>query len=393
MGIGIAVQVGLAQDGFLLANGRDGTGTLLEWWSPRWEAWSLAPSFIHHEAWTAMGHSLVWLAVAAVCAFVLRRRPAQAPGAAAVTAAAVLAAGLIAASMIVPLLPADPPQPIANLGARARIAALDSFDASARPAALIFDPLRKAAAVDQVSRFTLTVAPGLRNEPQPLRVVHNGRFSLAAGRYRADVLFVDGERPGPRPLSLQLGRTGPPVASWTVDPAQGPWSTEVSLPVDVGFVGFVSGRELEQAIRAITLTPLAVTNQSARPRVPQVLAAASYGDTLVFFHDDWTGPEPDGFWVLARRPTRVTFTRDSGFDGRIPIQLRSEHTANHVTLEAPGWHHEIDLQPGEPQRLELPALSRGAISITFEAASGFIPAEVDAASKDRRSLGVWVSVH
>lgn len=392
IGIGIALQMGLAQDGFLLANGRDGIGTLLEWWSPRWEAWSLAPSFIHHEAWTAIGHSLVWLAVAAVCAIVLRRRPVQAPGAAAVTAAAVLAAGLVAASLIVPLLPADPPQPIANLRARARIAALDSFDAAARPAALIFDPARKAAAIDQVPRFTLTVAPGLREEPQPLRVVHNGRFSLAAGRYRADVLFVDGERPGALPLSLQLGRTGPPVATWTVDPAQGPWSTQFTLPVDVGFVGFRSGRELERAIRAITLTPMAVTDVSDRPRVPQVLAAAAYGATLAFFHDDWTVPEPDGFWVVARRPTQVTFTRDPKAEENLAIELRTEHIANHVTLEAAGWHHEVELQPREPQRIQLPAPSRGAIAVTFEAASGFVPAELDSASRDRRTLGVWVSV-
>ena len=252
LGLGIALQVGLAQDGFLLANGRDGTASLLEWWSPRWEVWSLVPSFIHHEAWTAIGHTLVWLLVAAACAIVLRRLRPRVPGAASLAASTVLAGGLFAASQLVPLLPADPPQPIADLNARPRIAALDSFDTATRPAAIIYDPFRKAAAVDQISRFPLTVSPGLRSDPQPLRVVHNGRFSLPAGRYRADVLFVDGERPGALPLSLQLGRTGPPVSTWTIDPATGPWSTEFSLPVDAGFVGFRSGRELERAIREIT---------------------------------------------------------------------------------------------------------------------------------------------
>lgn len=392
IGIGIALQMGFAQDGFLLANGRDGTSALLEWWSPRWEVWSLAPSFIHHEAWTALGHALVWLAVASGCAIALRRRPPEAPGVAALTASAVLAAGLVAAALIVPLLPSDPPQPIANLRARARIPALDSFDTSARPAALIFDPLRKAPAVEQVSTFTLTVAPGLRPEPQPLRVVHNGRFSLPAGRYRADVLFIDGERPGPLPLSLQLGRTGSPIETWTVDPAAGPWSAEFALPVDVGFVGFRSGRELERAIRVITVTPIEVTDAGARPRVPQVLAAARYGNTTVLLHDDWTALEPEGFWVIASRPTQVTFAGTPASGNPVSIHVRSDHVANRVTMEAPGWHHELELQPGEPQRVELPPLSRGAISITFEAASGFVPMERDPSVRDRRTLGAWIAV-
>ena len=393
LGLGMALQLGLAQEGFLLANGRDGSSSLLEWWSPRWEVWSLVPSFIHHEAWTALGHTIAWLMVAATCAVVLRRLPPLKPGAAALAASAVLAGGLAVASLIVPLFPADPPQPIADLKARARMLALDTFDASARPAAVLYDPFRKAPAVDQVSSFTLMVAPGLRPEPQPLRVVHNGRFSLPAGRYRANVRFVDGERPGALPFSLQLGRTGPPVSTWTIDPATGPWSTEFSLPVDVGFVGFRSARELERAIRDITITPLSIENVSARPRVPQVLGAARYGDALVLFHDDWTVPEPDGFWVVGRRPTRVTIARDSSADARASsLELRADHAPVRVTLQAPGWMRELDLEPREPQLLELPPPARGVVSVLIDAAGGFVPAELDSTSKDRRLLGAWVQV-
>jgi hypothetical protein len=390
VGIGVAVQIGLAQDGFLLANGRDGTSSVLEWWSPRWEVWSLAPSFIHHEAGTAVAHSLAWLAVAALCAGLLRRLPPTPPGVAALAAGAVLSVGLVASAIVVPLLPSEPPQPIANPRARARLAALDSFDARARPAAVVYDPLRKGAALDLVSTFTLMVGPGLRAEPQPLRVVHNGRFSLPAGRYRADVLFVDGEQPGPRPFSLQIGRTGPPLSTWTIDPVTGPWSTEITLPADVGFVGFRGGPEIERAIRSITLTPLAVVDASRRPRVPQVLAAARYHDTVVLFHDDWTAPEPTGFWVLGRRPTRITLAAASGPVSAVAVDLRTDHVANHVTLRAPGWTREVDLTPGEPQRVELPPASREVVSFTIEAAGGFVPSELDPSSKDKRLLGVWV---
>jgi hypothetical protein len=392
LGIGAAFQMGFAQEGFLLANGRDGTASLLEWWSPNWEVWTLVPTFIHHEAGTALLQTLAWLTIAVACAVVLRRRPIQRPGAAALTACAVLAAGLVAVALAVPLLPADPPLPVANLLARPRIAALDSFDAAARPAALVYDPFRKAAATDQVSSFTLSVTPGLRPEPQPLRVVHNGRFSLPAGRYRADVRFIDGERIGPLPLSLQFGRTGSPVATWTVDPATGPWSTELWLPVDVGFVGFRSPRELERAISAITLTPLAVVDESRRPRVPQVLAAGQYGEALVLFHDDWTTPEPEGFWVHGRRPTQLTIAGHSGAAAAAPLafRLRADYTTNHVRISAPGWIREFDLPPGEPQVLELPPASRGVVSLTIETTGGFVPSERNPSVRDTRLLGAWV---
>jgi hypothetical protein len=162
--------------------------------------------------------------------------------------------------------------------------------------------------------------------------------------------------------------------------------------VDVGFVGFRSSRELERAIGLITLTPLAVDDLSRRPRVPQVLAAGKYGETLVLFHDDWTGPEPTGFWVLGRRPTRLTFAAAADAPGPISVHLRADHELNRVVLRAPGWIHEVDLPPGEPQQLDLPPSQRGVVSVTIETSGGFVPAERDPASKDKRLLGVWVEV-
>ncbi len=46
----LAVVLVTAQDGLLIANGRDGTSALLAWLSPRWPLWTLAPTFVEHEA-------------------------------------------------------------------------------------------------------------------------------------------------------------------------------------------------------------------------------------------------------------------------------------------------------------------------------------------------------
>ena len=55
-----------------------------------------------------------WLAIAAVCAVVLRRAVARTPGWATLIAGGMLTTGLMTAALVVPLLPNDPVQPSAN---------------------------------------------------------------------------------------------------------------------------------------------------------------------------------------------------------------------------------------------------------------------------------------
>ncbi len=71
IGVGIAITLAIGQDGLLINNARDGTSALLDFWSPRWELWSLAPSFIR-QTWTiAWLHLAWWLAIATGAAMVL----------------------------------------------------------------------------------------------------------------------------------------------------------------------------------------------------------------------------------------------------------------------------------------------------------------------------------
>ncbi len=312
IGVGIAVTLTFAQEGLLIANGRDGTSSLLEWWSPRWELWTLAPSFIFHEAPTALLHSAAWLVIAAIAAAVLSRTRASRPATAALAACGVFGAALAAAALVLPLLPHDPPMPRVNLEARARLAALDSFDTRALPAALIFDPLRKTSAAEILPALTLTVRPGLRPDPQPVRVLHNGRFSLPAGDYRVDADFGPNGLAAADALSLQVGRVGSPLLAWTV-PAAAPALRETfHLPVDASFIGFRGSRALEQALQSLTITPLAITNAGERVHSQTVLGAAQYGQVMVLLHDDKVNPEPTGFWVLGQRPTVLSVSSAQG---------------------------------------------------------------------------------
>jgi len=391
IGVGIALTMVFAQEGLLIANGRDGTSSLLEWWSPRWELWTLAPTFIHHEAPTALAHSLVWLLVAGLVAWALARVRTSTPGTAALAAIGSLAAGLLAASFLLPLLPDDPPLPRVDPGARSRLPALDGYDARARPAAVVFDPLRKTSAGAMLPAMTLGVTPGVRTDPQPVRVLHNGRFSLPAGDYRVDVRFAPGRPAAGGDVSLQVGRVGPPLQAWPVPPAAGTLSHTFHLPLDAGFVGLRGSREMEEAIEAITITPLAVVNAGERVHAPPVLGAAQYGDALVLLHDDQVTPEPTGFWILGRRPTLLSVAPRENDGAGIALRLRS-HVDNTVTLRAHGWTHELTLKAEEAQDVALPSPAHGIVEVTITTTGGFTPLEADPGSRDRRFLGAWVEV-
>jgi hypothetical protein len=291
--------------------------------------------------------------------------------------------------VLLPLLPDDPPMPRVNLEARPRLPALDAFDLRALPAALIFDPLRKAGAADILPALTLGVRPGLRSDPQPVRVLHNGRFSLPAGDYRIDATFTP---PGISSdvLSLQVGRVGPPLLNWPLAAAPPALSKTIHLPVDASFIGFRGSRDVEQQLQSLTITPLAIVNRGARMRTPPVLGAAQYGDVLVLLHDDRVDPEPGGFWVLGRRTTVVSLSSLPGATARPVLRLRSGVGDNKVTLRAQGWERMVTLAADIGEDVEFPVLPGGAITLSITTSSGFTPRERDPAVADGRFLGVWM---
>ena len=391
--VGIAVTLTVAQDGLLINNGRDGTSALLEYWQPRWELWTLAPTFIAHEWTTAWLHSLWWLAVAAAAAMVLGRFGKLRPGAAALAAAGTFAAALAIVAVTIGWLPADPPLPRVDLGARSRLAALDGFDARVRPASMIYDPLRSASSRDVMPELTLAVRPTQRKDPQPMRVIHNGRFSLPAGTYRIDVQFGDEPPARALPLALQVGRVGPPLQTWTLQPERRQlWSTTLWLPVDANFVGLRGPVEIERAIDAITITPTEIVDAGARPHVPVVLAAAAYPGASMFFHNEQMYPEPTGFWTIGGRAAEVTVAVAPGQTKPVVLRIHGGAKANTATISTFGWYREYELVPGQDASVELPLTAGGVIPLTISASDGFYPREIDPSSNDPRFLGIWVEV-
>ncbi len=398
-GVCLSAVLVLEESGFLLANGRDGTSTLLAWLSPRWPLWRLVPTFIEHEAGRALIDVGAWVVIAAVASWALARVTVRTRGAASLVALAAGAATLVAGSTAMRLLPAaDPPLPGIDLAARARLPALDTFDHRIRPLAVHYAPfsVESAMASGVESSLSVGAAPGLRPEPQPLRVIHNGRFSLPAGHYRAVIQWAARD-PLPAPagaqVGLQVGRIGAALTTWTVTPVpNGVWSEAFWLPVDSGFVGLRGTSDVERSIASLRFEAVDIVDLGARPRTPPVLAAAAYGDALVLFHDETTYPESEGFWTTGQRPARISVACPNGCTGGISLRVHSGKRPNHLRVASSGWSHEVDLQGEAAVDIPVPApASGGVIQLEFTTSTGFVPIDVDPATRDRRYLGVWIT--
>ncbi|MGE0360303.1 MAG: ArnT family glycosyltransferase [Vicinamibacterales bacterium] len=397
VGVALAVLLVVAEDGLLLANGRDGTSALLEWLSPRWPLWRLAPTFIGHEAGTALLQSLPWLTAVAAASWALTRRPQATRGAASLAAILAAVGGAALAVTLMAALPApQPPLPDVDLRARARLPALDAFDHVTRPFAVRYRPLALDASTAIESTLTVGVTPGLRRQPQPVRVLHNGRFSLPAGNYRVVVQWAARD---PLPagagatIALQVGRIGAPLTAWTVDPQSGgTWSETFWLPVDAGFVGFRGTAEVERSIDELRVEALDVVDQSARVATPQVLAAAAYGAVIVLFHDEAMYPERTGFWTTGERRARVTVACPGGCTQGVTLRVHSGKRPNHLRLSSHGWRHEADLRGEEAVTIPVPPAEGGVIELDTDTTTGFVPIDVDPTVRDRRYLGVWIEV-
>ncbi|MFP5378817.1 MAG: hypothetical protein ACLGHP_03515, partial [Vicinamibacteria bacterium] len=338
--------------------------------------------------------SLAWVGLAAGAAFVLTRARVRTPGGASLAALTALAGGLAAGSLVVPLLPSDPPLTAAPLTARPRLPALDSFDAAMRPLAVTYAPLRFDAATEVAPLLTLTTYPGERLDPQPLRVLHNGRLTLPAGTYEVEVTWADRDPlpvPGVAPLGVQVGRTGPAFRTAQVEPTpRGVWRETIDLAVDASFFGLRGSLDLERAIAGIAVRPIHIVNASARPRVPQVLGGTDYGETAAYFHDEQIYAEPGGFWTRGARRAVVTFAGAEG--AGLGLRMHGGGRSNRVTVSARDWQTTVDLVPGATEEFELPPHVGRVITVTFDTEDVYVPADTDPASGDRRELGAWVEL-
>jgi hypothetical protein len=163
------------------------------------------------------------------------------------------------------------------------------------------------------------------------------------------------------------------------------------------------GFDLPVPVRALTIrapSSAAVSAIELKPYAPGIYAlakdpvykrvarhAATYGNVGVFFLDDRTSPEEDGFWIWGAREGLVMFRPV----GMLAVTLRNGPLVNDVTIHALDTDQRFTLQPGEERRVSLPTVFMGgAYAASIRTSAGFRPSDVDPKSRDQRFLGVYV---
>jgi len=390
----LAVVLATRQGGSLLHNDRDGAATLFEWMSPTWPLTDVFPSYIGQTQTLPSGalRTIGWLMLGGLVAWAARLINPRAVGSASLALVVLGFAGAVAfASATAPSTTTAAMDP----RARARVPLLDDFDARRRPIVIVYDPWRRAPASDLLARAVLVARPGERTLRQPVDLLWNARFALPAGQYRVDLTRPADVSQTPGSVGLQIGRVGPPLDQWRVEGAA--WSRSIMLPIDAALIGLrpLAYGGLDSG--ELRITPLRVVDESRRTARPPVLSATRYGSLTAFFHDDSTTGERAGFWTHGRGVTKVTVATSSADSLTFDIDLNCGPIANRVTLQIPGWTEQIVVEPGGAHHVQVQTIDQADVGIRLAplditVRDGFVPAEVDRASNDRRVLGCWIEM-
>ncbi len=394
-GIVVAVTVVVAQRGLLFAAGRDGTSNLLQWWSPAWHLTEMAPSFIAHYPQEAILFVLVWLVVAVgVGAWLARRRHDDGrdqAGRASLIAMSVTFTAIVVITLVIESTLSAAQQATASADERSRSVLLDRFDAVRRPWAVRYSPLEGVAPREALPWIRLGTDRPLPRSGLSVPLALNARVSLPAGRYRVRTRALPTLRaPVTGNLGIQVGRAFEALDAWGVTlTAGGAWSKEFTIDVDANFVGLRAEPEMSRALGEVWFEPIAPIDAHARAGVGEVLAARRYGTTTVYFHDEEAWPEPAGFWTRGRDEAR--FTAATSPAGRVTMRIRNGPVANHVWVDIGGRPVEFDVEANSFHEVPV-ELGARPIRISVRTRDGFVPAEFDRASRDRRRLGAWIEM-
>jgi hypothetical protein len=272
---------------------------------------------------------------------------------------------------------------------------LDEYDGHRRPLALVYDPFSRTSAAAAAARVVLVARPGMRTEPQPLTLMWNARFSLPPGDYLFEMARPAAAAAESAKVGLQIGRAGTPLDEWTVE---GPsWQRRVSLPLDAPLVGLRPLAPASLADGELRITPIRIVDQSRRIERPGIVSARRYGRVTAFFHDDFSPGEANGFWTRGGGTTQVTFVTAADDPAAIHATVHCGAVANRVTIHVAGAVERFDLQSGATRQISVPTILHPEIGVRsapldVAARGGFVPADIDRTSTDRRRLGCWIEV-
>ena len=178
--------------------------------------------------------------------------------------------------------------------------------------------------------------------------------AIPAGSYR---IRVEGGGPGGW-LMLGIGQDQFALRSeaitWPAPPI------EIAFPVDVRALIVRGDEDARRAVRRVVVEPLSVL--PARARLTDLIArrAVKYAGVSVFFLDDRSFAEPEGFWIGGSRQSAFVVQPDRL---QSSVDLHAAQCARRQSPDArigPVARGGLTLAPGEERHMQSAARSRSA---------------------------------
>lgn len=397
IGVAVSLLMLFGQSGELITQDHDGSSRLLQYLTPLWPAWEAAPSVAAFGLRHSAPLIVLWLTAAAAVSWLIGQTRVVSAGLGALATSVYVAAAAIFIAMLGPVVARPAYAWVLQPESRSRVPILDTFDATARPHAIVYDRLTITTAASIPPLMTLAASPGQRPAGQPVRVLLNARYALAAGEYEVEIGGMPGNVPAHGTVALQIGRIGSPMLEWDVDiPPGGSWRERFTLPVDVEFVGFISPPPIDSAT-SLRIRPLSVVDRSLREANVHgltftVLSAVAFPSASLFFHDEDVYPERTGVWVHGDSTTSMTVAPQHPEQG-VTLRVHSGAKPNAVTFSTTTWGERVELTPGNPREVHIPPPAKPApFLLRVQTENSFIPADVVPGSTDRRILGCWIEI-
>jgi hypothetical protein len=181
---------------------------------------------------------------------------------------------------------------------------------------------------------------------------------------------------------FSLQTTALPLAAGSID---------LDFPIAVRAIVVRGDEDASRTVDRVAIEPLAIRSNADRTDAI-ARTAVKYRSSAVFFLDDRSFPEPDGFWVGGARSTAFVVRPDDRAPS-VSLLVRNGPVPNRATLESGTLHTELEFAPGEERRIDAPLdPSLGASLVRLQVSGGFRPSAEDPASRDTRFLGVYVRV-
>jgi hypothetical protein len=165
---------------------------------------------------------------------------------------------------------------------------------------------------------------------------------------------------------------------------------DIAFPVDVRALIVRGDEDARRAVRRVIVEPMSILPASARLTDLVARRAVKYADVSVFFLDERSFAEPEGFWIGGSRQSAFVVQSDR-LQSSVDLMIRNAPVENHLTMVSRQWREDLTLAPGEERRVQVPlGPGQRAAFVTATTTSGFRPSAATPDSRDERFLGVWV---